>query len=607
VAENTPFSDYVGFNKGGSGREDAPTKANAAYHLTPEEEAAVKLVEDLYKKAAAYRSRYDARWMDFYKFFRGKQWPQNRPSYRNSEVINMVFQLIQQQVAVMTDARPQFGFIATEPEDREFAEILNDLSDYDWDKHNWLAILVELLYDGKFYGTFWSYMGWDPEEDYGMGAPCWESRDPFLMYPDPDARQVGDKHCSYLVECEYVTTSKLKAKYPDLKEFLAPDIADVFNIERTNVSQGSIPYTLNDKFYFDGINKGLSQTTEKTLVKTLYYRDPETCEEDDPNNPETKITKLKYPHGRKIITACNLVLADEPLEEHFTYPFQKGVNYTLPREFYGISEVEQVESPQKIFNKLVSFALDVLVFAGNPIWVIDNDSEVDTDNLFNTPGMVVEKAKGTEVRREEGVQLQPYVLQLIDRMEGWFNNLGGSTDVTRGEAPGGVTASSAIEQLLDTGFTRIRLNLRLVDMFLQDVGRAWVNNTLKHRTAPKVYRITNKQGLEQYFRMSMSTNEAGNKVATVTPIDAQGGQTVEGRTTEYVIKGQFDVKVQTLSGLPFSKEQAEQKAFALFDRGLIDAEEVLKTIDYPNRESVLERLQQAQAAAAQAQPQQQGA
>lgn len=606
MAENTPYSDYVGFNRGGS-QQEASSKPNAQYNLTPEEQAAVRLVDDLYRKAQSYRSRYDGRWMDFYKFFRGKQWPQNRPSYRNSEVINMVFQLIQQQVAVMTDARPQFGFIATEPEDREFAQILNDLSDFDWDKNNWLAVLVELLYDSKIYGTYWSYMGWDHEANYGIGAPCWESRDPFLMFPDPDARQVGDKHCSYLIEAEYVTTAKLKAKYPHLKDFIAPDMADVFSIERTNISQGSIPYILNDKFYFDGMNKGMTQTTEKTLVKTLFYRDPEVMEEECADKPGEKITRMKYPHGRKIVTACNLVLADEPLEEGFTFPFQKGVNYVLPREFYGVSEVEQVESPQKIFNKLVSFALDVLVFMGNPIWVVDTEAEVDTDNLFNVPGLVVEKKPGTEVRREEGVQLQPYVLQLIDRMENWFNNLGGSTDVTRGEAPGGVTASSAIEQLLDTGFTRIRLNLRLVDMFLQDVGRSWLNTVLKYRTAPQVYRITNQQGAENYFRMHMA-NEDGKQVAYVTPVDVTvDGRSTEGETRRYEIKGSFDVKVQTLSGLPFSKEQAEQKAFALFDRGLIDAEEVLKTIDYPNRETVLERLRQAQEAAAMAAQPQQGA
>jgi hypothetical protein len=597
---DTPYSDQVGFNKGGSTSETAG-KANAAYQATPEEKELCRLFDDLYKKAVAYRSRYDSRWLDYYKFFRGKQWLQHRPAYRNSEVINFVFQVIQQQIAVMTDARPQFSFIAQEPQDREFAEILNELSDYDWDNNNWLQVLTECFLDGEIYGTYFTHMGWDADANYGVGKPCWVSKDPFLQYPDPDAQQIGDKNCGYYIENEYRTTSKLKAdpKYAKFADFLAPDMSDVYSLERTNIQGGSIPYILNDKYFYDGQNKGASGNTEKTLVQTLYYRDPQLLFEDDPENPGTQLSKLKYPYGRKVVKACGIILEDVAIEDEMTYPFQKGVNYLLPREFYGISEVEQLESPQKIFNKLISFALDVLVFTGNPIWVVDNDSEVDTDNLFNTPGMVVEKKSGTEVRREEGTNLQPYVLQMIDKMEAWFNGLAGSTDVTRGEAPGGVTASSAIEQLLDTGFTRIRLKLRLADMFLQDVGRAWLNTTLTYRTAPQVYRITNSQGLEKYFRLSVGSNENGQKMATITNLHPNGA---ESETRQYVINGNFDVKCQTMSGLPFSKEQAEQKAFALFDRGLIDPEEVLKTIDYPNREAVLERLKQQAAAQQQAQP-----
>jgi hypothetical protein len=144
--------------------------------------------------------------------------------------------------------------------------------------------------------------------------------------------------------------------------------------------------------------------------------------------------------------------------------------------------------------------------------------------------------------------------------------------------------------------------MRLADLFLQDVGRCWVNLTLKYRTVPQVYRITNRDGTEKYFKYSSSQAPDGRYMARITQLDSKTG--LEGPTKEYMIKGTFDVKVQTMSGLPFSKEQAEQKAFSLFDRGLIDAEEVLKTIDYPNREAVLERLKQAQAAQAQAASQQ---
>jgi hypothetical protein len=60
------------------------------------------------------------------------------------------------------------------------------------------------------------------------------------------------------------------------------------------------------------------------------------------------------------------------------------------------------------------------------------------------------------VQREEGVQLQPFVLQLIDRMKLWFDDVSGSNDVSRGAKPEGITAASAIQSLQEAAQIRIR-------------------------------------------------------------------------------------------------------------------------------------------------------
>jgi hypothetical protein len=72
---------------------------------------------------------------------------------------------------------------------------------------------------------------------------------------------------------------------------------------------------------------------------------------------------------------------------------------------------------------------------------------------------------------------------------------------------------------------------------------------------------------------------------------------------EYQIAGKFDVKVTTGSGLPFSKQDKVSKAFELFDRQVIDDEELMKALDFPNWETVLARVQEKKAAQAQAQAQ----
>jgi hypothetical protein len=286
------------------------------------------------------------------------------------------------------------------------------------------------------------------------------------------------------------------------------------------------------------------------------------------------------------------------------FPFSKYNNYILPREFWGVSEIEPLESPQKTFNKLVSFALDVLTITGNPVWIIDTSSGVDPESIFNRPGLIIEKEAGSEVRREAGTQLQPYVMQLIDRMESWFNNVAQNAEVTRGLAPGTVSANSAIENLQDAAKTTIKQKMRNMDKYLIDLGQQYKSRVLQFYTQKRVFRLTNKDGSFKYFRFGIEETEEG-KVGVVSDfMQNEFGDLAEGEPRTFQIRGDLDVRSTTGTGLPFAEAEKEQRLFQLFDRQIIDAEEVLNGIDYPSADKVLARVREQQAAMAEAQAQQ---
>jgi hypothetical protein len=591
-------------------KDDKP-KETASYSPTPEERKAIQKVEKLLGKAKKHRAMYDKKWLEYYRMFRGRQWKEGRPSYRHSEVINLVFRTIQSLVPIQVDARPRFEFLPQEPADQEIGEILDTVAEADWIKRGWSEQLLEVIYDANIYGTGLSAVEGEPNRiDY-------KSMDPVYCYPDPEARDVN-KEASFFVTAEPRDVHVIKRRYPELAKYLKADIESLMKSEKTS-EETMFRSPADRNMVMEGSSPPDPANKDMALLKTLYLS-PGACEDeteeeerevkDAAGNPVIGpdgmptvewVQVAKYPHGRKIVTCNGVLLEDGPLPyDDQEFPFQRYPNYVLPREFWGMSEVEQLAGPQRIFNKMVSFALDVMTLMGNPIWMIPTTSGVDADNLVNRPGLNVEydpTPTGDVPTRIEGVGLQPFVLQLIDRMGEWFDSIAGSQDITRGVQPTGVTANSAINTLQEAAHTRIRQKSRNLDAYLQQVGQQYKSRVFQFYSAPQIVRLTGNEGAARYFRMHIEATPEGKRTMKVTPFTDRGLEDpTEAR--QFEIQGDFDVRVVTGSSLPFAKAELESKMLNLFDRQIVDAEEVLKRTDYPNYQAVLQRVQaQAQAAA----------
>lgn len=583
-----------------SGASPSSQDKGAIYVPTDEERELLKKCDALFQKAKKARSKADSEWIDYYKLFRGKQWKEQRPSYRASEVFNIIWQIIQSTVPIIVDAKPKFEYLPQEPGDRQFADLMNDICEADWSKNNWLYQMTEVVYDATLYGTGLSGLRWCPNED----KIIYESTSPFYMFPDPAARSFK-QDCLFVCHAAPEDITKIKRLFPEYEQFIKPDVVDFVSDKKVDLSTSNIGASIDQIYESIRGNLDSSNQNSEVLVKTFYLEDDEVLEEET-ENPETgeleTISRIKYPGGRKVVIANGVVLynGETGYDDDCKFPYQRFTNYVLPRNFWGISECESLASPQRTFNRLVSYAMDCLLLMGNPIWVVDVGSGVDTDNLVNAPGSIVEKNPGTEVRREAGVQLQPYVLQLIDKVKEWVDQISGSQDITRGNTPSGVTAAGAIADLQAAAQTRIRLKSKNLDAYLQDLGQAYVSRVLQFYTAPQVFRLTGKDGTEKYFKMSIQKTQDGQGHQALVQ-NFTDNQLLNPTPEIYQLRGKLDVRVVTGSSLPFSKTQNENRAYQLFDRGIIDSEEVLKSLDYPNWEAIQQRMQEQAAAAAQAQ------
>lgn len=598
---------------------------SSGYNPSEEDKEAIQLVDKLYSRGKKYRKRYDQKWIDYYKMFRGRQWKEVRPSYRHSEVINVVFQTIESMVPILTDSRPKLEFVPTIPSQFELADILNKVADNDWVRNNWLMVLTEILYDSHFYGCGFGYCGWDKKADMGLGNICFESVDPMHCFPDPDGRDINDKRSKFFIHAEPMAISTVKKMYPDVAQYLTADVIDLTQGDKADIYQVMFKSPVDSKLIVEGPSGYDAIQKDQVVLITCYFKD-DAFEEleseeigedgtpvlDDKGQPIKKFDQvLKYPNGRKIVTAAGVLCENIPTEfEDGKIPCVKLINYILPREFWGMGEVEQLEGPQKTLNKLISYALDVLTLMGNPIWKVGTGANIDTDNLFNKPGLVIEADDIEQIQREPGVQLQPFVLELVDKYRQMMDGISGQADVSRGATPGDVTAASAISDLQEAQQTRLRLKSRNLDAFLQDFGKMYLSRVFQYYSVPRIVRVTGDDGVENFFNFHVE-NLDGGLAQDGTPLPPKkivNITTYEGgipKSVQHEITAEFDVKISTGSALPFAKEQKTNVSMKLFQLGVIDDEELLKNIDYPNYEAVLQRVAQKKDQAAQQQQQMQ--
>lgn len=216
-----------------------------------------------------------------------------------------------------------------------------------------------------------------PYEDSGQCWPGIEVIDTRFIGVSPGASSFQDAVYSYFRRP--VPTSELKTSYPDKAKDILPDKEVTFDAEKTtsfndlNVSMGLGASWANvvGSAMRDIITGG-EKTFEQTNLTELYYKDPEIIKittgeeltawiESNPgfgseytksNIKDEYLKKMqagpidvkKYPFGRVLVTASNVLLDDYPNPYPFI-PFDNTKCYRRPKEFWAKGIIHKIREP----------------------------------------------------------------------------------------------------------------------------------------------------------------------------------------------------------------------------------------------------------------------
>ena len=522
----------------------------------------VNKIMTMYKDASDSKAPFVEKWKENFKAYNGELFKRqtSRKSAGNA-IPNHIFSTVETIKPIMFTNPPKSIVYPTSEDGFEKAIMVQEALDYEWNRTRLIPKILNGLTNGLITGTFIEGLFWDGKKNkIGEITPVLIS--PFNFFIDPMATDIDEaEYCMYAT---YKPLGELIKQYPHLKEDLvrnatnSPDSDLTFGSEKTNAK--------NQLLYIE-----------------CYFRDYATdsvIEEED--GEKYKVTKLKYPNGRRTIIAGDVLLSDgENPYKDGKFPFVAWKCYDVPGQFWGLSEVEMLVSVQKEICSLYNDVIDNAHLNGNAPWVLDKNSGVDKGSITNDKGLVIRKNPGTEVRREAPPPMPAYIQNIINDLKYDIQVISGVFDATRGERPVSITSGVAIQALQDSSQGRIKLKTQNLEYFLADLGSMWLSRMQQFWTLPRTIRIM-----------------GGDYKPNSMPLIIDGKEVYFKEIINDMIDGDFDVQIKTGSTMAVNKsarfEQILRMAQTPAEDGMpiADRRMVLEYSELENVDDIIKRFEE---------------
>lgn len=244
--------------------------------------------------------------------------------------------------------------------------------------------------------------------DAFLGDACIDILGANRVFPEMDKEKgIGqDGDVDYVDIVKMVNVEQLRAEYPNHK--IDPDSSEQFF------------WRINDE----------SPKSEYCVKHTFYHR------------------PTKFHCGTKIVWCDSAVLEETP------FPYRNGIlpliesrDNKIYEEYFGRSDIENTYGLQRFYNAIQSFQARDVSLASAPKWVIPEGS-VKPSNVNNEFSVMQYKgAIEPKLVTYKPTPDQGFVIQ--DRLENKIAKSMRAFDMSRGQVPKGITATSALRLMED--------------------------------------------------------------------------------------------------------------------------------------------------------------
>jgi len=560
----------------------------------------VQTVNALFQRARDARRNIVAQWRINYRVLNNKTWTAKAEPWMPTPEMSNIWPLLASMTSWMTDQRPSFettpSIVPFSPQWQradKVAEHMNATLSSSFSVNNLDAEVERILWDVGTYGVGYSKVNWEPWLADGLGDSVFRRIDPFTMYPDPNARTM--EQANYILEAKIMTISDVDRAWPGAINTInkrmyedvdtAPHRADDMvnpggpRVRYAALSDGAGGF--GSTRFAPSARDTLALTTEDPVVLVIEcWTRTHEVDTDGMEDGTARVTD----RWKCTVTCGDTVLMDKYADELYgfnTHPYDKMTMFDTG-EWYGVSLVEMLTSPQRSINRLLQQIEHNIMLIGNPIMLQAARAGAMQKTITNRPG-----GRMTGTPADTGwmapPQLHPDTFRLLDYLENKMESIAGLGAIMRGFMPGGRNSTDTLNSVQDGAFVRVRATLRNLERLLKNVCTKMAANNAEFYTEPRIVMVAGEGGKDTALALKSMHFYMDYK-------------DVKDPDTAQPVPLRFMLKADAGSERPTSRGARAAEADTLFAMQAIDELEVLQAHAWPNAGEVAGRVMETKAA-----------
>ena len=466
-----------------------------------EDRQLVQWVQDEYQRMKSARLKLQLIWYVNMAFYYGNQYVEmlprlNKlgvprvPPYRVRLVSNRIRPIIRKEIARLTSQKPTAFVVPSSSDDEDlFAAYAGEAI--------WESIFLNYGIENKFRRSMWwmcitgtSFMKtwWDPNKK------------------DPSGNQ-GD--------FQYAPVTPFHLFVPDLREQDIQDQPYILNVYTKPVEWVKHFYQINAKPDAVAANEIISDAYLQLNSGTGTSPDSVLCMELWAKPGAHRL----LPDGGVIHIIGDQIIAKGGMYQHGLYPFTK-FEHIPTGKFYAESVITDLISLQKEYNRTRSQITEAKNRMAKPGFFAVEGS-VDPNKWTTEPGTIVESKPGMPMPTPIPlVPLPNYVINELDRHITDMEDISGQHEVSKGSAPPGVTAATAISYLQEQDDSLLSHTYSSIEEGFQDIAKQTLQLATQFWDMQRAVKTTGSDGTFDTLMLS------GADIKNGTDIHMEGGSSL---------------------------------------------------------------------------------